>query len=107
MEKDLLWSSRPDSVGDHEVVMAADHFCLWYSLEGNLLSDLLISRAEVMLLLDLRLLLAKGIRMAAEGLLLWLGHLLFSCILLLLTVGARGSVEYQKLLCSQGSPAAL
>uniref|UniRef100_A0A803VWR0 MAX interactor 1, dimerization protein n=1 Tax=Ficedula albicollis TaxID=59894 RepID=A0A803VWR0_FICAL len=45
-----------------------------------------------MLLLDLRLLLAKGRRMAAEGLLLRLCHLLFSCISLL-TVGAHGTVN--------------
>lgn len=76
-------------------------------MEGNVLLDLQICKAEVMLLLDLRLLLAKGIRMAAEGLLIRLCHLLFSCILLLLTVGAHGSVEYHKLLCSQGSAAAL
>lgn len=55
--------------------------------------DLLICKAEVMLLLDLRLLLAKGIRMAAEGLLFRLCRLLFSSISLLLTVGAHGSVN--------------
>lgn len=40
--------------------------------------DLLIFKAEVKLLLDLRLVLAKGIRTAAAGLLLKLCHLLFS-----------------------------
>jgi len=44
------------------------------------------------LLLDLRLVLAKGVRMAAGGLLLQLCHLLF------LTVGALGSMEHHKLL---------
>lgn len=68
--------------------------------------DLLICKAEVRLLLDLRLVLAKGIRTAAEGLLLQLCYLLLSCIPLL-TVGALGSIEYCKLLCSQGSCAAL
>lgn len=76
-------------------------------MEGNILLDLLICKTEVRFLLDLRLLLAKGIRMAAEGFLLQLCNLLFSCILHLLTVGAHGSVECNKLLCSQGSPAAL
>lgn len=78
-----------------------DYFCLCYCLEGNVLLDLLIHKTEVRLLLDSRLALAKGIRMAAEGL-LQLCHILFSCILFLI-VGAFDSAECNNLLCSQGS----
>lgn len=87
MEKHFFWISRPDSVGGSCHSNDEDNFWLWYCLEGNVLLDLLICKAEVRQLLDLRLVLAEGIRTAAEGLLLQICHLL-------------GSIKYHKLLCS-------